>query len=312
MAATRLFPSRSVQREEPTGSADSLVTTPTSVPTVSPVSPESVSPGQVAEPPGKNLWEQICEEYEAEQPHFPEGYVIKQEAPVTVSLWEELGSRDLNTEHYFPAPHSTIVSNTPCPQKKPETINPKTCSPREYLETFVFPVLLPGMAGLLHQAKQEKCFERKRTKFIACDFLTEWLYNQNPKRIGEPFTEFFSIPCVEEWLMHHPRPAIPLSLLLTEEEAAVIIQSFWRGYLVRCDPEIQELRQWQKKLREDRHIHQRVQMFWAKQEQKAPSQLQMRRRERALPPRRRPRNRECSSPWLRMWILTLAEVLCNQ
>ncbi|XP_021092893.1 IQ domain-containing protein K isoform X3 [Heterocephalus glaber] len=270
MEATRPVSSGTVQREKPTGSADSLVT-PTSVPTGSPVSPESVSLGQVAEPPGRNLWEQICEEYEAELPHFPEGYIIKQEAPVTISLLEELVSHDFDTEYYLPDSHSTTISNTPCPQTKSETVNPKTCSPREYLETFIFPVLLPGMAGLLHQAKQEKCFERKRTKFIACDFLTEWLYNQNPKRLREPFTEFFSIPCVEEWLKHHPRPPIPLSLLLTEEEAAIIIQSFWRGYLifqVRCDPEIQELRQWQEKLREDKHIHQRVQMFWAKQEQK--------------------------------------------
>ena len=39
-------------------------------------------------------------------------------------------------------------------------------------------------------------------------------------------------------------------------------------FQVRCDPEIQELRQWQKKLREDKHIRQRVKIFWAKQEQK--------------------------------------------
>ncbi|XP_069860149.1 IQ domain-containing protein K-like [Dipodomys merriami] len=130
------------------------------------------------------------------------------------------------------------------------------------------------MVSLLHQAKIEKCFERKRTKFIACDYLTEWLYNHNPKRTGETFTEFFSIPFVEEWLKNHPRPPIPLSLLLTEEEAAISIQAFWRAYLVRCDPEIQELRQWQKKLREDKHIRQRVQMFWAKQEQKVKCKME--------------------------------------
>jgi len=32
-------------------------------------------------------------------------------------------------------------------------------SPQEYLEYYIFPVLLPGMTELLHQAKKEKCFE---------------------------------------------------------------------------------------------------------------------------------------------------------
>lgn len=106
------------------------------------------------------------------------------------------------------------------------------------------------MARLLHQADKEKCFERKRTKFIACDFLTEWLYNQNPKRTGAPFTEFFSIPFVKHWLKQHPRPPVPLSLLLTEVEAVLRIQAFWRAYqretlwcraIIYSKPHIQEV-----------------------------------------------------------------------
>ncbi|MEJ1273912.1 IQ motif containing K [Cricetulus griseus] len=246
MAALRPVSNRSFQREEAGGSANSSVTTRTPVPAVSSGSPERlVSLPQVAEPPEKNLWEQICEEYEAEFPTLPEEYKVKQEGAVTVSSvtpLEELVPHGFNMEHYLPVHPLPVLPPEPCPPKKAETVEPKTCSPRDYLEMFIFPVLLPGMANLLHQAKREKCFERKKTKFIACDFLTEWLYN--------------------------PRPPIPLSLLLTEEEAAISIQSFWRAYLVRCDPEIQELRQWQKKLREDKHIRQRVKIFWAKQEHK--------------------------------------------
>ncbi|XP_064334554.1 IQ domain-containing protein K isoform X2 [Camelus dromedarius] len=213
-------------------SAESSVTARTPVRVVSPMSLElPFSPGQVAELPGKNPWEQICEEYEAELPAFPEGYKVNQEAVTTVAPLEEMAFHGFNAEHIYSVPRLAKVSEVPCSQPTLETINPKTCSPKEYLETFIFPVLLPGIARLLQEAKKEKCFERKRTRFVACDFLTEWLYNQNPKKIGEPFTELFSIPFVEEWLKDHPRPAIPLSLLLTEEAAALYIQSFWRAYL---------------------------------------------------------------------------------
>ncbi|KAF6124878.1 IQ motif containing K [Phyllostomus discolor] len=278
MAALGRVSSSSGQREA--YSLELSVTTRTPVPTVCPTSPERpLSPGKVAEPPGKNLWEQICEEYEAELPPFPEEYKIRPETVITVSPMEETVFHGFNTEHLYSVPHLTMNSHIPCTQ---ETVDPKTCSPKEYLETFIFPILLPGIASLLHQAKKEKCFERKRTKFIACDFLTEWLYNQNPKRTGKLFTEFFSIPFVEQWLKQHPRPPIPLSLQLTEEEAALTIQSFWRAYLVRCDPEIQELRQWQKKLREDKHIRERVKIFWAKQERKVKYKMEEEEEESVL------------------------------
>ncbi|KAM6155694.1 IQ domain-containing protein K [Rhynchocyon petersi] len=261
--------------EELAGSPESPAAVRTPAPTVPSVTPEvPVSPGHVAEPPAKNLWEQICEEYEAELPSSPESYRTKQEAVMKVSAVTETVFHGFNREHFSSVPHFTMASQIACPQVKSKTTDSKTCPPRDYLEMFVFPVLLPGIASLLHQAKNEKCFERKRTKFLACDFLTEWLYNHNSKRADEPFTDFVSIPFVAEWLKHHPRPPLPLSLLLTEEEAAVLIQSFWRGYLARCDPEIQELRHWQKKLREDKHIHQRVKIFWNKQEQKVKCKME--------------------------------------
>ncbi|XP_019607213.2 IQ domain-containing protein K [Rhinolophus sinicus] len=274
MAAPGLPGGRTAPPEERASSGESSVTPRTPVPTVSPVSPEQpVSPGQVAEPSGRNLWEQVCEEYEAELPPFP-GYKVQPDAATAVSPLEETVFHRIKTEHMYLVPHVIEDSHTSCTQVKLETVDPKTCSPRDFLETFIFPVLLPGMASLLHQADKEKCFERKRTKFIACDFLTEWLYNQNPKRTGAPFTEFFSIPFVKQWLKQHPRPPVPLSLLLTEVEAVLRIQAFWRAYQVRCASEIQELRQWQKKLREEQHIRQRVRIFWARQEQKVKCRME--------------------------------------
>uniref|UniRef100_A0A8C4KDE5 IQ motif containing K n=1 Tax=Dromaius novaehollandiae TaxID=8790 RepID=A0A8C4KDE5_DRONO len=190
----------------------------------------------------------LLSEYEAEQPTFPDGYESKQES---VSL--EAGIlQPLCMEQFYTASAANTVGQqflSICEATtSSEPPDPKTCSPREYLEYYIFPILLPGMAELLHQAKKEKCFERKRTKFIACDFLTEWLYN--------------------------PRPPIPLSLLLSEEEASKVIQSFWRGYRVRCDPEVQELREWQKQLREDKNVIKNLKEFWMKQEAKVGSKLE--------------------------------------
>ncbi|XP_009081023.1 PREDICTED: IQ domain-containing protein K [Acanthisitta chloris] len=178
--------------------------------------------------------------------------------------------------HSAAAADTVVQQLLPTPEAAPlpEPPDPKTCSPREYIEYYIFPVLLPGLAELLHQAEKEKALEKKRTKFIAWDFLTEWLYNKNPKRRDESFTEFFSIPFVNDWLKDHPRPPIPLSVRLSEEEASTVIQSFWRGYRVRHDSEIQELCQWQKKLREERNISNVVNEFWTKQEAKGKFKLE--------------------------------------
>ncbi|XP_042336796.1 IQ domain-containing protein K [Sceloporus undulatus] len=239
------------------------------------------------EPVPPSLWDRICAEFEAEQPIHPDNLgpkldhfqEPKQEPVFLIQVPGDPGVFPVLDEDW----NKGATAGERFPQKTPSALSLppaaelpdlKTCSPREFLEHYIFPVLLPGIAELLLQAKKEKCFERKRTKFIALDFLTEWLYNHNAKRKDDPFVEFFEIPFVKDWLKDHPRPPIALSLLLSEEEASNIIQSFWRGYRVRCEPEVQELRQWQKHLRETKNIFRRVREFWAKQEKKVGTKLE--------------------------------------
>ncbi|XP_051790048.1 IQ domain-containing protein K isoform X5 [Erpetoichthys calabaricus] len=160
-----------------------------------------------------------------------------------------------------------VTENLPEPFHLPSEL--QTCPPLDFLHLCVFPTLLPGLEALLREAQNQQCFKKRRTRFNARDFLTEWLYNKNPRRFNAAFINFEEIPFVKSWLLIHPRPPIPLSLLLSDDSAATLIQAFWRGYKVRCDPEVQELRQWQKELRDDScNIKERIKEFWAMQELK--------------------------------------------
>ncbi|KAF6023257.1 IQCK [Bugula neritina] len=235
--------------------------------------------------PEPNLWDEICREYESKRPPFEDktkkevefvNYDAGKHTPVFYGkMHEKINSVDVDLKTEFNSSHShpacvghTFVEPTKVQptETKPELPNRDKCSPRVYLEHYVFPHLLPAMEAMLILAKKEKCFERKRTKFNALDFITEYLYKNNSRHQSDERKDMtlFDIPFVKEHLKEHPRPPLPLSLIWTHEEAALVIQSHWRGFLVRRQSEIQELRQWQKEWRlENENIRNKVDNFWA-------------------------------------------------
>jgi len=238
--------------------------------------------------PEPNLWDEICKEFAQRKPPFGtdddaasvttdySDYDPARHNPVFYGKMfaPVITDEDPKTDFDASATHPSCIGYT-FTEKPPKASSPppalppnrKTCTPTEYLNTYVFPWLLPALEAMLKQAKIEKCFERRRTKFNACDFITEHLYRHNPHSQdgARENIELWDIPFVKEWLKDHPRPPLPMSLIWTDEEAALIIQSFWRGYLVRREPDVQELRVWQREWREEnRGIQDRVSEFWDK------------------------------------------------
>ncbi|CAH8862929.1 unnamed protein product [Trichobilharzia szidati] len=121
----------------------------------------------------------------------------------------------------------------------------------EYLTHFIFPCLLPAMEEMLKKAQESRCFEKKRFGFNGLDFLTLYLYKNNTytKDDRTALQTLSDIPWISKEWEKNPRKPLPLSLQWSDDEAAIKLQSYWRGYLVRRIPEVCELRQWQSEWR---------------------------------------------------------------
>ncbi|XP_070211422.1 IQ domain-containing protein K-like [Littorina saxatilis] len=120
---------------------------------------------------------------------------------------------------------------------------------------------------MMNKAKCAGCFQYGRGPINSFDILTEYLYNNNPMHPFRARKPLAQIPFVESHLEDFPRLSPPkvLSMSWTVDERAVLIQRWWRGYLVRRNPEVRDLKKWQREWRSmnrEETISDEVSRFW--------------------------------------------------
>ncbi|KAK1129680.1 hypothetical protein K0M31_019396 [Melipona bicolor] len=120
--------------------------------------------------------------------------------------------------------------------------------PSNYLDRNIFGLLIPALEETLIEASKRNVLRVQKCCFNGLDNIAEILWNRNPRRskIYSPSLNVFDIPLFKEYLHSHPRSYFPKSWLWSEDEAALHIQRFIRGWLVRKRVDVQEMRQFWK------------------------------------------------------------------
>ncbi|XP_076757615.1 IQ domain-containing protein K [Xylocopa sonorina] len=156
-----------------------------------------------------------------------------------------------------------ISSNSNCPDycrkdvTKSEKIEINTViqededlSLSNYLDKNIFGLLIPALKETLSEASKWDALRVQKCRFNGLDYIAQILWNRNPRRSKtySPPLDVFDIPPFKEYLRLHPRPYYPKSWLWSKDEAALRIQKYVRGWLVRKRADIQEMRQFWKKV----------------------------------------------------------------
>ncbi|XP_037094328.1 IQ domain-containing protein K-like [Pollicipes pollicipes] len=124
------------------------------------------------------------------------------------------------------------------------------CKEAIFLQEKVLPPLGVAFCATVLEVHRQRCVLRAYSRLNALDWLATELYFNNaryPERAGAG--DLFQTEMAAHHLAERPRRPLPLCLQLSDQEAALIVQKWYRGYLVRRLGEVNELRQYQARLR---------------------------------------------------------------
>ncbi|XP_013190609.1 IQ domain-containing protein K [Amyelois transitella] len=126
----------------------------------------------------------------------------------------------------------------------------------DFIKNEVFVHLLPALTETLNKAKIWEALVRQKCFFNGIDHISQVLWNNNPRYPDRKHNNWhlFNMPWVREQLKKKPRPYYPKSWLWPEEYAATVIQKTVRQYFVQRDEEVQEMREFWKKLLMEREL----------------------------------------------------------
>ncbi|XP_055336887.1 uncharacterized protein LOC129587262 isoform X2 [Paramacrobiotus metropolitanus] len=112
--------------------------------------------------------------------------------------------------------------------------NYQTCPAEHFLDAYLTNSVISAVDYCLGEAEKQNIIEDHRAFKLFCplDFIAEHLWMNNTEHLERRSLE----------VKQHPRIQPPLSLRLTIDEAAKIIQKRWKGTLTRRRPEIRALR----------------------------------------------------------------------
>ncbi|VVD05919.1 unnamed protein product [Leptidea sinapis] len=129
-----------------------------------------------------------------------------------------------------------------------EILKEKTES--DYIKSEVFTLLIPALEETLNKAKIWDALRIQKCFFNGIDHIVQCIWTNNPRHPERKSSNLhlFNMPWVRGTLMKHPRPYYPKSWLWPEEYAATLIQKTLRQYFVQREEDVQEMREFWRKL----------------------------------------------------------------